>query len=238
MNKIDERLIIGLDVPTVGKALHIIDQLGDTPWGYKIGPEMVLTQELETLTRAIKNVRARIFLDNKWANTPDVTAACVKRAGDWGFDMCNIMLDGTGPEMIEKSAESAASYPEMMLLGVTVLTTRDDNSLKATGVSDGREAQVIRLAGLAKNSGINVLVASSNEIVPLRGEKFGNFFGLVVPGTRSAGADAKDQKNITLPAVALQRGANWLVIASQVVKAENPKQAYDDLVAEIQEACL
>ncbi len=233
MTNVGQKIIIGLDVPSANKALAIVDRLKQSsspPWGYKVGPELPLA--FPSFLPAIREEATNIFLDHKWFNTPDVVRGLVTLAGEMGIAMCNINLESNGPETISAAVEAAAKYPEMKLLGVAVLTSRDDKSLAATGVSRTCEEQMLHLLGLGVKLGVTGFVTSGLEVSAIRRE-FGEKLHLVVPGTRSQGVDVKDQKRIVTPSKALEDGADQLVIASQVVKASDPLAAYENLLKEI-----
>ena len=109
----------------------------------------------------------------------------------------------------------------MLVLGVTVLTSMDAESLQATGVLDSPEDQVVRLAGMGLRCGLKGVVASPREIRPLR-ENFGNELVIVTPGVRPTGCDAGDQKRVMTPSEAIQAGADFLVIGRPITSAPSP----------------
>jgi orotidine-5'-phosphate decarboxylase len=121
------------------------------------------------------------------------------------------------------------------LLGVSVLTSMDDDDLEAVGVRDKAGEQVLRLAGLAKASGLDGMICSPKEISSLK-ERFGDSLKLVVPGIRPKGVAAGDQKRTLTPADAIEAGADFLVIGRPITEAPDPKAAALTIQAEIDAA--
>jgi orotidine-5'-phosphate decarboxylase len=136
--------------------------------------------------------------------------------------------------MMEAAAKAAAGT-DLLLLAVTVLTSMDSAQLGSTGISVEPKEQVLRLAALAAAAGIGGIVCSPLEISAIR-ESFGNSretLRIVTPGVRPTWADAGDQKRVMTPAEAVQAGSDWLVIGRPITAAENPRQAYSKIIAEL-----
>ena len=145
--------------------------------------------------RAVVSTRAKIFLDLKLHDIPNTVAKAVEAAGKLGVRMLTIHLSG-GSEMIRAAA--AARSNDMLILGVTVLTSSTDETLAETGVTGKTADQVLRLARLGVDNGIDGLVASPHEARMLRAE-FGDEIKIVTPGIRPAGSAAGDQKRFATP---------------------------------------
>ncbi|MDQ3199281.1 MAG: orotidine-5'-phosphate decarboxylase, partial [Verrucomicrobiota bacterium] len=183
------------------------------------GPEIV---------RAVRDLGGRIFLDLKLHDIPNTVGRAVESAGSLGVEMFTIHLSG-GRTMIEAAVEAAPT--EMLLLGVTVLTSSDESTLRETGVTSSVEEQVMRLAQLGADYGVGGLVASPLELVALR-RALGAEIKIVTPGIRPAGAAANDQKRATTPAEALKAGADFLVIGRPITAAPDPRAALEQIVAD------
>ncbi len=176
-----------------------------------------------------------MFLDVKFHDIPNTVAGAVRAAGSLGVAMLTLHVAG-GPAMLYAAVEAAhLKQPCPELLGVTVLTSMDDADLAAVGVADKVRGQVLRLAELAWNSGLDGVICSPHEVMLLR-ERFGPEFKLVVPGIRPADFGARDQKRTMVPAEAIAAGADVLVIGRPITAAPDPRAAAIAIGAEISAA--
>jgi orotidine-5'-phosphate decarboxylase len=147
--------------------------------------------------------------------------------------MTTIHLCGA-PAMVQESVQ-AAMESKTLVLGVTVLTSMDSESLQSIGIQSNPENQVLRLAEMGVANGLRGVVASPLEIAPLR-KMFGPGLTIVTPGVRPAGSDLGDQKRVMSPAEAIRAGADYLVIGRPVTKAPNPLAALRSIASEIESA--
>ena len=180
--------------------------------------------------KAIQARGSRVFLDLKFHDIPNTVAHAVKSAAGLGVAMTTLHASG-GPVMLEAAAK-AAQGAELLLLAVTVLTSMDSVQLSATGISVEPKDQVLRLATLASSAGIGGIVCSPLEVTAIRGS-LGNNLRIVTPGVRPTWAAAGDQKRVMTPSEAVAAGSDWLVIGRPITAAENPKEAYAKVVAEL-----
>src|SRR5262249_48052948 len=157
--------------------------------------------------RAVQGVGGRIFLDLKMHDIPNTVSRAVAAANSLGVEMLTLHLSG-GRRMTEAAVKAAS--PDLLLLGVTVLTSADEETLRETGVEASLEKQVLRLAKLGRDAGIGGLIASARELEPLRRE-LGGAIKIVTPGIRPANSLPNDQRRIMSPAGALRAGADFLV---------------------------
>ncbi len=216
------QVIIALDVPSLDEALGLVDSLGEGADFYKVGLEL-FTREGPGVVLALRERGKRTFLDLKFHDIPNTVARAVARARDLQVDLLTLHVAGGRP-MMEAAAEAAGD--DLMLLGVTVLT-----SMTASDVEDswGRrvhalEEEVVRLARLAKESGVGGVVASVRETAPIK-EALGSDLVVVTPGIRLAGDDAQDQARVSTPAEAVAAGADYLVVGRSVTRAPDPAEA-------------
>jgi orotidine-5'-phosphate decarboxylase len=223
-----DRLIVALDFPNQTKALALVSVLSDAVSIYKIGLQLYTAAGPE-IVRAVAATGARIFLDLKLHDIPNTVAKAVAAAGELGVRMLTVHLSG-GRAMLEAAVE--VKPPNLLLLGVTVLTSATEETLRETGVDSGIDGQVIRLGELGKESGIDGLITSPHEVRPLR-ERFGDEITLVTPGVRPTWAAADDQKRFTTPHEALESGADYLVIGRPITAAPDPRGAMERLLDEI-----
>lgn len=222
------RLIVALDLPTRFAALDIARQLSPHPGLLKIGLQLFITAGPD-IVRAVRDLGSRVFLDLKLHDIPNTVGRAVESGDSLGVEMLTIHLGG-GRAMIEAAVEAAP--PQMLLLGVTVLTSSDEATLRETGVATTVEAQVTRLAELGVEAGLRGLVASPHELRALRAAH-GEKVKIVTPGIRPAGADVNDQKRAMTPAEALAAGADYLVIGRPITAAPDPRAALDRIVADV-----
>ena len=225
-----ERLIVALDIDRVDRAIALVRDLSSEISVFKIGLQLYTAAGPE-IVRAIAETGATIFLDLKLHDIPNTVAKAVAAAAELRVAMLTIHLSG-GSRMIE--AAVAAAPPELLLLGVTVLTSSDDATLRETGVSSAVGEQALRLAQLGTGAGIRGLVASPHEVVRLR-EALPRDVRIVTPGVRPTWAAANDQKRFTTPGEALQRGADYLVVGRPITAHAEPRDAVRRIIGEMAE---
>ena len=227
-----EKIIIAIDTPDAESAKRLVEPLASEGCVFKIGLQL-FTAEGPSIVRDLKSLGARIFLDLKFHDIPNTAREAVHSAVRLGVDMTTIHLCGA-PTMVAESVQ-AAKDSATLVLGVTVLTSMDSDSLDAVGVRTSPEDQVLRLAEMGVANGLRGVVASPLEIAPLR-QKFGSTLTIVTPGVRPAGSDLGDQKRVMSPAEAIRAGADYLVIGRPITKASDPLAALRSIASEI-EAC-
>ena len=226
--KTADKIIIALDVAAKEKALGLVEQLRDEISFFKIGLQLY-TAEGPEIVRAVLSTGAKVFLDLKLHDIPNTVARAVESASNLGVHMLTIHLSG-GSEMIR--AATAARANNISILGVTVLTSATEQTLREIGIDDKVDDQVLRLAKLGDEAEIDGIVASPHEIKILRAE-FGDKIRIVVPGIRPAGSEAGDQKRVMTPREALGAGADYLVIGRPIIADRNPREAVAKILDEI-----
>ena len=234
MSKRDCKLILALDLPDRESALKILDGLrGKLEW-VKIGLQMYLKYGAD-FVREVSGMGFKIFLDLKLFDIPNTVASAVESVSALPVSMLTIHASG-GREMMRRAVESAAERnPELLILGVTVITSFDADSLAETGVELEPEWQVEKLAKLAVDSGLKGLVCSPLEIEGLRSILPEDTM-LVTPGIRPSGSSADEQKRIMTPADAARAGSDFIVVGRPILKAENPAFAVSKILEEIANA--
>jgi orotidine-5'-phosphate decarboxylase len=225
--EIKSRIIVALDVATRQEALALVRRLSPHPGLFKVGLQLYTAAGPE-IVRAVRDLGGRLFLDLKLHDIPNTVGRAVECANSLGVEMFTLHLSG-GRAMIE--AAVGAAGPDLLLLGVTVLTSLDQATLGEVGVGGAVEEQVLRLARLGAESGIGGLVASPRELIPLRAA-LGEGIKIVTPGIRPAGSAPNDQKRTLTPSEALRAGADFLVIGRPITAAADPREALEQIIAD------
>jgi orotidine-5'-phosphate decarboxylase len=228
MTKGADKIIVALDVPTKREALELVEKLRDQISFFKIGLQLY-TAEGPEIVRAVSSDGSKVWLDLKLHDIPNTVARTVESAICLGVRMFTIHLSG-GSEMLRAAISARAN--NMLLLGVTILTSSTEKTLQEIGIQDNVDNQVLRLAKLGVEAGIDGVVASSHEIKTLRRE-FGDKIKIVVPGIRPSWAVAGDQKRVMTPGEAFQAGADYLVIGRPIIADPNPREAAGRILDEI-----
>jgi orotidine-5'-phosphate decarboxylase len=224
-----DKIIVALDVATKKEALALVEQLRAQISFFKVGLQLY-TAEGPEIVRGILATNAKVFLDLKLHDIPNTVGRAVESAARLEVQMLTIHLSG-GPEMIR--AAVAARKNKLSILGVTVLTSADEETLREIGISDKIDNQVLRLAKLGVECGIDGLIASPREVKMLR-QEFGGEIKIVTPGVRPNWAEAGDQKRAVTPREALDVGADYVVIGRPIVADPNPRQALTKILGELE----
>jgi orotidine-5'-phosphate decarboxylase len=224
-------LILVLDAQSPRDVAPALRQLQGTVRWVKIGLEM-FTACGPDCVREIAGMGFSVFLDLKLHDIPNTVAKAVESAARLPIGMLTLHTSG-GREMMQWAAKAQREHkPELLLLGVTVLTSTSAAGLAETGVPDSPEQQVVRLGRLAADSGLRGLVCSPLEIAPLRAV-LPPAVALVTPGIRPREAQADDQTRIMTPRDAAQAGANFIVVGRPIFKAPDPVAAARAILAEL-----
>jgi orotidine-5'-phosphate decarboxylase len=228
MTNAAEKIIVALDVPTKSDALRLVEQLRPEISFFKIGLQLY-TAEGPEIVRAVQGAGAKVWLDLKLHDIPNTVGRAVESAAALGLQLLTIHLSGGG-EMIR--AATSAKKGQMSILGVTVLTSLSEETLREIGVTNKMEEQVLRLAKLGVENGIDGVVASPHEIKKLRAA-FGDKIIIAVQGIRPTWAKADDQKRFMTPRDALEAGATYIGIGRPITKASDPRAAVRKILSEL-----
>ena len=228
MTKAADKIIVALDVATKEKALNLVEKLRDQISFFKIGLQLY-TAEGPEIAQAVLSTGAKVWLDLKLHDIPNTVGRAVESASTLGVHMLTIHLSG-GSEMVRAATKTRAN--NMLILGVTVLTSATEQTLREIGISGKVDDQVLRLARLGVEAGIDGIVASPQEIKILRAE-FSNKIKVVVPGIRPNWSKAGDQKRVMRPREAADAGADYLVIGRPVTAHPSPSEAVARILDEL-----
>jgi orotidine-5'-phosphate decarboxylase len=238
-------VLAAIDTADLEAAAAQAGRLGPSVAGIKLGLEFYMANGAPGYRRiadvvAPKGGPAPIFLDLKFHDIPNTVAGAVRSVAPLEPLILNVHASG-GKTMMRAARDAAAESADklnlrrMKLIGVTVLTSLDDVDLRRVGQSVPARDQVLRLAELARESDLDGVVCSPQEIAPLR-ERLGSDFLLVTPGIRPEWAAAGDQKRIMTPAEAARAGADYLVIGRPITADQDPGAAAGRIAAEIDAA--
>jgi orotidine-5'-phosphate decarboxylase len=214
-----DRLIVGLDIPTIGEAEAIVKKLGDDVLFYKIGYQLAFAGGLE-FARDLASDGKKVFLDMKLLDIDNTVAKGVENIVKMGMSMLTLHAY---PKAM-KAAVDAARGSGLCLLGVTVLTSMDAQDVIDAGYQFDPQALVLRRAEQARAAGMGGIVCSAEEASAVR-KIVGPDMAIVTPGIRPAGSDKGDQKRVMTPADALAAGSSHLVVARPIVMAADPRAA-------------
>ncbi|MDM8545392.1 orotidine-5'-phosphate decarboxylase [Candidatus Venteria ishoeyi] len=222
-----EKIIVALDFAQAETALNLAQQLKDQNCKVKVGKEL-FTRAGPDLVRKLTDMGLDVFLDLKYHDIPNTVAKACQAAADLNVWMLNVHALG-GKAMLSAAREALEGYPQRpKLIAVTILTSLHDDELTAVGLSGNAKDNVLRLANLAHDSGLDGVVCSPREIQPIRAQ-LPESFQLVTPGIRPAGSASDDQTRTLTPEQALLAGANYLVIGRPITAASDPVAALDNI---------
>jgi orotidine-5'-phosphate decarboxylase len=227
----DPKIIVALDYSDAQPALELVARLEPKLCRLKVGIEL-FTAARSRLVEQLMQRGFEIFLDLKFHDIPNTTAQACKAAAELGVWMVNVHALG-GRRMMEAAREAMSLYTKSpKLIAVTLLTSMAQEDLTDLGLTAPPADMVLRLARLARDSGLDGVVCSAREAALLR-QHCGSEFCLVTPGIRPADAAVDDQSRIMTPCAALDQGADYLVIGRPITRAADPLQALQNIIKQI-----
>jgi len=230
----DPKIIVALDYAEASKALQLVQRLDPGLCRLKVGKEL-FTAAGPALVEQLVGKGYGVFLDLKFHDIPNTVAKACAAASRLGVWMLNVHASG-GITMMQAARDGVAKTGKSpKLIAVTVLTSMDQTTLNQLGIQGSLEDQVLRLARIAQQAGLDGVVCSAQEASALR-MALGQDFCLVTPGIRPANASADDQARIVTPAEALRLGASYLVIGRPITQAPDPLMALQAIHQEISAA--
>jgi len=235
---LDRKVIFALDVPTLEETRRFVGLLKDRVALFKVGLELFTAFGKEAV-KAVQGEGGHVFLDLKLHDIPNTVSRAAEEAVKLGVEMFNLHATG-GLEMMRETAERCQKLAEKLgrprpaILAVTILTSLDEGNLKEIGLVGPLQERVLSLAELAQKAGIDGVVASPHEIIPIR-QRCGPKFFIVTPGIRPTFAEPgkDDQKRVMTAKEAILAGAHYIVIGRPIRLAPDPVAAMDKVLAEI-----
>jgi orotidine-5'-phosphate decarboxylase len=232
-----QKLIVALDVDDRSRALEMVGRLGGHVDIFKVGLEL-FTAEGPSVVKEIQDRGKKVFLDLKFHDIPTTVAKAARTAARLGVFMFNVHASAGSEAMLRARDEVVAfslkeDRPRPIVLAVTVLTSQNEEVLKTElGIQHGLRTHVKHLASLAKQSGLDGVVASGQEVLMIKGHLGGKFL-IVAPGIRPSTAPPDDQKRTMSPAEALRAGADFIVIGRAVTGQADPEKALEQICLDI-----
>ena len=222
-----DRLIVGLDVPTVEDAETVVKKLGDSVSFYKVGLQLLFAGGLAFADR-LAGEGKKVFLDVKLLDIDNTVSGAVANIARMGMRFLTIHAY---PKAM-RAAIAARGEAELGLLGVTVLTSMDNQDVAEAGYSLGVDDLVLKRARDAAAAGMDGIVCSAAEVASVRAA-VGPDIALVTPGIRPSGAEAGDQKRVMAPDDAIIAGSDYLVVARPIIRAADPRAVAEAVHEEI-----
>ncbi len=237
VSNVRDRIIVALDVDSAEEARAIARELNGIVGAFKIGLQL-FTSEGPRFVREITESGVKIFLDLKFHDIPNTVAKASVEAAKLGVWMFNVhayggseMMKQTVAEVNEKCEREKIDRP--LIIAVTVLTSSSKDTLSETGVVNEVEEQVVSLARLASEYGLDGVVSSPNEVVAVRNTVLNPAFLIITPGIRPNLATLDDQKRVTTFGQALANGSDYVVIGRPITRAKDRIEAVERIVAEV-----
>jgi orotidine-5'-phosphate decarboxylase len=233
-------LVVALDIDSPDQALFLVERLGGVAGMFKVGKQLFTAAGPE-IVRKIIAMGERVFLDLKFHDIPNTVAMAGVEAARLGVSVFNVHAMG-GSKMMRAVNDAVTETAERerivrpLILGVTVLTSHTQDSLKEVGIDRILEDEVVNLARLCAASGLDGVVASPLEIVLIRNAVQDSSFVILTPGVRPADAALDDQSRVTTPAEAIRAGADFLVIGRPITAVNDPVAAARKILDEINQA--
>lgn len=225
-----EKLIVGLDLPTVAEAEKMVVTLGDDVLFYKVGYQLAFAGGLD-FAKELAQAGKKIFLDMKLLDIDNTVASAVENIVKMGMTMLTLHAY---PKAM-RAAVDAARGSDLCLLGVTVLTSMDERDLTDAGYEYDPHTLVLRRAEQALQAGMGGIVCSAEEASAVR-KIVGPSLAVVTPGIRPVGGDKGDQKRVMTPTQGLKSGSSHLVVGRPIVKAADPLSAARAILSEMDAA--
>jgi orotidine-5'-phosphate decarboxylase len=225
-------VIVALDFDKQADALNLVSQLDPTLCRLKVGKEM-FTHFGPQFVQQLQQRQFEVFLDLKFHDIPNTVAKAVKASADLGVWMVNVHASG-GSRMMRAAKDALVSFGDQApkLIAVTVLTSMEQSDLSELGIQLTPAEQVLKLATLTANAGLDGVVCSAQEATMLK-QQFGKTFQLVTPGIRLADSAADDQRRVMTPAAARAAGVDYMVIGRPITQAVDPQAALARIIASL-----
>jgi len=227
--KSESKIIVALDYSNEGEALNFINKVNPELCKLKIGKEL-FTVAGPQFVEKIVTMGFDVFLDLKFHDIPNTVMKACHAAAELGVWMVNV--HALGGKTMMQAAKEGVSHSSTKLIAVTILTSMGQEDLNQIGIQTYVKDQVVNLAKLANDAGLDGVVCSAKEVSILR-ENLGNDFLLVTPGIRPAGNEISDQKRVMTPREAIDIGSSYLVIGRPITQSKSPIDTLEMILSNI-----
>lgn len=230
--RVEDRLIVALDLPDVAAARAVVEKLGGAVSFFKLGYWLMLAPGFEAFLAALLAEGKRIFLDTKMFDIGETVREGVRRAAERGISLVTVHGDGD----IVRAAVDGRAGSGLRILAITALTSLDERGLRELG-HQGSVAEFIR--GRIERCvawGCDGVIASPDDVTAIRSVPGAERLLVVTPGVRLAGEGRDDHKRSGTPAQAIAAGADYLVVGRPIVRAADPAAMAARIVADMASA--
>jgi len=230
-----DRLIVPLDVGSLGEVRELMDNLDGVVSFYKVGSQL-FTASGPSAVEEVKSRGGRVFLDLKFHDIPNTVALACQSAAELGVDILTLHTFG-GFEMMESAVKRVWHQKKRpLLLGVTILTSLDEAFLNdVVGATDRTlEEEILHLAVLAQSAGLDGVVSSPLEVSAIK-KRCSREFVVLTPGIRPSGYESQDQARVLTPREAMEAGADYIVVGRPITQAGNPREVAQAVIKEMEE---
>ncbi|KTD70384.1 orotidine 5`-phosphate decarboxylase [Legionella santicrucis] len=226
------KLIVALDFNTEIDALNLIEKLDPHHCALKVGSELFTSFGTQFVKQLVQR-QFKVFLDLKFHDIPNTVSKACKAGADLGVWMMNVHAAG-GPSMMHAARDAIESYgvDRPLLIAVTVLTSFNQNELSTIGINIPIIEQVKKLAVLAKESGLDGVVCSAQEVKVIKSICDVQFI-TVTPGIRLDTSPKDDQSRVMTPKQAVEAGSDYLVVGRPITQAEEPQKVISEILKDI-----
>lgn len=225
----DSKIIVALDYSNEEKALEFVSKVTPDLCKLKIGKEL-FTAAGPRFVEKIVEKNFDVFLDLKFHDIPNTVMKACNAASELGVWMVNV--HALGGKTMMQAAKEGVNNSSTKLIAVTILTSMGQDDLSQIGIQAPVQEQVVNLASLANEAGLDGVVCSAKEVSVLR-QSLGNDFLLVTPGIRPKGNETSDQKRVMTPAEAVNAGSSYLVIGRPITQSDSPIATLESILSEI-----
>lgn len=230
-------LLVALDFPAVDRSLNLATSIKDHVSGFKVGLEMLMGPDPHSIEKIVE-LGMPVFVDAKLHDIPATVAGASRQLARRGARWVTVHLSG-GPEMVRACVDGlteGSAGETAGALGVTVLTSLDDEDMARVGVSEGAGAQAVHLASFAEATGCEGLICSVREVTTMR--QVAPSLITVTPGIRAAGSDTNDQKRVASVGDAVEIGADYIVVGRAITAATDPVRAAREISRQLADTAV
>lgn len=228
-NSLDSKIIVALDYSNEEQALGFVSKVTPDLCKLKVGKELFTTAGPRFVEKIVEQ-GFDVFLDLKFHDIPNTVMKACHAAADLGVWMVNV--HALGGKTMMQAAKEGVNHSPTKLIAVTILTSMGQDDLNQIGIQTEVKDQVVNLAALANDSGLDGVVCSAKEVSVLR-KNLGNDFLLVTPGIRPKGNETSDQKRVMTPSEAINAGSSYLVIGRPITQSDSPVKTLENIINEI-----